>query len=143
MAKPVRREKNQPTRFQDTIFDWLESPLLSFAPFAATQMFRVEEYVEGDRFVIRADLPGVDPQKDIEIDVHESMLTIRAERREEHEEAHHCEFSYGSMRRSLRLPPGADVEGIMAKYDKGVLTIEVPMPEAKKEGRRILVEPAD
>jgi HSP20 family protein len=105
-------------------------------------MFRVEDYVKDDRYVVRAELPGMDPEKDVEITVEDGMLTIRAERREEHKEAHRSEFRYGSFSRSVALPDRADTEHITATYDKGILEVSVPVPEAKPKGRRIAITKA-
>ena len=75
----------------------------------------------------------------IEITVDAGTLTIRAERREETKEAHRSEFRYGSFTRSVVLPDRADTEHITAAYDKGILEVSVPVPEAKAEGRRIAI----
>jgi HSP20 family molecular chaperone IbpA len=79
----------------------------------------------------------MDPENDLEINVEGGTLTIHAERREEHKEAHRSEFRYGSFTRSVALPDGADTEHITATYDKGILQVSVPMREAKPESRRI------
>jgi HSP20 family molecular chaperone IbpA len=127
-------------RFAD-LFDWLESPWASVLPFAQAQTFRVEDYVEDDRYVVRAELPGLDPEKDIEVTVDAGVLTIHAERREERKETHRSEFRYGSLTRSVRLPAGADAEKITAGYDKGILKVTVPIPaQAMPEGRRIAIQ---
>lgn len=127
-------------RFPD-LFDWLESPWASLLPFAPAQTFRVEDYEEDGRHVVRAELPGLDPEKDIEVTADAGVLTIHAERREERKETHHSEFRYGSLTRSVTLPAGADVEKITASYSQGILEVGVPFPEqAKPERRRITIE---
>ena len=65
------------------------------------------------------------------------MLTIHAERREEHKEPRRSEFRYGSLTRSVTLPERADTEHITARYDKGILQVTVPVPKAKAECRGI------
>lgn len=117
--------------------DWLDVPWAP--PFSAARMFRVEAYVKDNRYVVRAELAGMEPDKDVEITVDDGMLTIHAERREEHREPHRSEFRYGSFTRSVALPERADTEHIIASYDKGILEISVLVPEAKPEGRRIAI----
>ena len=87
------------------MLDWLESnsPLnlhgVGLAPYV-----RVEDYLDEGAYVVRAELPGVDPDKDVEVSVENDMLTIRGERREETKEKNRREFHYGSFRRTLALP---------------------------------------
>jgi HSP20 family protein len=135
---PARR---QLALFPD-LLDWLDAPWAPLLPFTSAHTFRVEDYVEDDRYTIRAELPGVDPDKDVEITVADGTLTIRAERREEHKEPHRSEFRYGSFTRSVALPERADTEHITASYDKGVLEVSVPVLEAKPKGRRIEITKA-
>ena len=54
-----------------------------------------------DLLIVRAELPGMDPDNDFEITVENGTLTIHAERREEHKQAHRSEFRYGSFTRSI------------------------------------------
>jgi HSP20 family protein len=89
---------------------------------------------------LTAELPGI-TEKDVEISIAEGMLTIRGEKRQEHDEKtgdyHLSERSYGSFTRSLRLPENVDEEHIEATVEKGVLTVTIPKtamptPEARK-----------
>lgn len=122
------------------LFDVLEFPLTAaFRPFVG-QGIRIEEYTTDEMFVIRAELPGIDPDKNLEISAARGMLTIRAERQEEHEGRHHTEFRYGSYERHLRLPDNIKEDEIKATYDAGILTVKVPLKEAKTAGRRVPVE---
>lgn len=126
------------TGFPD-VFDWLESPLAAWSPFAAPAI-RVEDYVQDDRYVVRADLPGLDPDKDIEITVADGTLTIHAERHEERRDVHRSEFRYGTLTRTLALPSGVNTEDIQARYANGILEVSVAMSGTKPTGRRIMVE---
>ena len=139
MAKIVRREGA--TRFPD-LLDWLDTPWSALLPFSGAQTFRVEDYLQDGNYVIRAEVPGLDPEKDIEITVEAGTLTIRAERHEEHQEAHRSEFRYGSFSRAVTLPRQADTENITARYDQGILEVSVPVKEISAEGRKIPVKSA-
>ena len=101
---PVRRHTT-PAWFADRL-DWLDSPWFSLMPFGPGQSFRVEDYAEDGKYLVRAELPGIDPAKDVEVTVDSGILTIHAERREETREDRHSEFRYGSMTRSISLPDG-------------------------------------
>jgi HSP20 family protein len=110
--------------------DWPFEALESWSEGA--RMLRIEEFMDGQTLVVRAELPGMDPDKDVEITVADGVLTIAAERREESTEGeagkvgYRSEFRYGSFRRSVALPAGVTVEEIKASYDKGVLEVRVP-----------------
>lgn len=102
---------------------------------------RVEEYTEGGDRVIRAELPGLDPDKDVEISVAEGVVQLRAERREEKKEetraGYRSEFRYGAFHRTVALPAGASEQNINASYTDGILEVRVPLggqqqPPAKK-----------
>lgn len=97
---------------------------------------------EPDRYVIQADLPGVDP-KDIEITMENGMLTLRGERKLEKEESgdnyKRVERAYGTFYRRFSLPDTADPERIEAQGRNGVLEIILPKQE-KVQPRRISVK---
>ncbi|MDQ2876374.1 MAG: Hsp20/alpha crystallin family protein [Actinomycetota bacterium] len=82
------------TRLPD-LLDWTELPRAAMLPFAPGHAFRVEDYAEDGRYVVRAELPGLDPARDIEITADAGILRIRAERREQHQGGHLSEFRYG------------------------------------------------
>ena len=123
--------------------DWLESPWTGPPPFLMGQVFRLEEAIRDDRYVIRAELPGLDPEKDIEVTVDGRILTIRAERRQQDKGPYRSEFRYGSLARAVRLPTRVDPADVTARYDKGVLEVSVPVRAVKPEGTQITVENAD
>jgi HSP20 family protein len=84
---------------------------------------------EGERFILRADIPGVDP-KDIEITMENGVLTIRGERtlmnKEEERNFKRIERVHGSFYRRFSLPDTADAENISANGKNGVLEIVMP-----------------
>lgn len=92
---------------------------------------RIEEHVTEGTYVLRAELPGLDPARDVEITVEDGLLTLRAERGEELTEKHRTEFRYGTFARCVRLPAGAQGDKATAAYQDGVLTITVPVPSSK------------
>ncbi|GAA2372062.1 Hsp20/alpha crystallin family protein [Dactylosporangium salmoneum] len=103
------------------------------------QAVRVEEYTDGTTYVVRAEAPGLDPDKDIAVSVVGNRLHIRVERTEERVDKAHSEFHYGTFVRAVQLPPNAREEGITATYVAGILEIRVPITGATTPGREIPV----
>jgi len=102
---------------------------------------QIEVLRRGDDLVVRADLPGID-KDDLHVDVEDDMLTIRGERRAEHESrdggVFRSERSYGQFYRAIPLPEGVDAEQCDATFQNGVLEITMKAPEQKQpNGRRI------
>ncbi|HEX6760151.1 MAG TPA: Hsp20/alpha crystallin family protein [Propionibacteriaceae bacterium] len=105
---------------------------------------KVEEFVDGEQLVVRAEVPGVDPDRDIDVSVDSGVLTIAVERRESSREkldkGFHSEFRYGSFVRQVRLPAGTSPEVVSATYRDGVLEIRMPSPSAEAASRRIQIQ---
>jgi HSP20 family protein len=139
MAVPARRERPM---FAE-LMDWLEGgfpALPATRPFTGGHVMRVEDYVSENQYVVRAELPGIDPEKDVDITVDDGVLTIKAERREEKKEGGRSEFRYGSYTRSVSLPAGADEDNVTATYRDGILEVQTPLKEEKKpEPKRIAI----
>lgn len=96
-----------------------------------TRLMPVDLFREGDRYVLNADLPGIDPGSvDVDLDGH--VLTIRAERTAGSREGAKWltqERPYGSYVRQFSLGDGLDTESISASYDNGVLSVVIPVSE--------------
>ena len=114
------------------MFDWLEAPWTFLRP-GSGHLMRVEDFVRDGSYVIRAELPGVDPEKDVEVTVADGLLTIKAERHEEITDKQHSEFHYGTFSRSVTLPAGADEEHVEAIYGHGILEVTVKLAEGEAE----------
>jgi HSP20 family protein len=136
-STPARREHST---FAD-LFDWVESGLPAlpmFRPFAGSHVIRVEENLEAGQYGLRAELPGIDPDKDVEISVENGVLTVAAERREEKKEPQRSEFRYGRFSRSITLPVRADEDDVKATYRDGILEVRVGITEkSTPETKRI------
>ena len=106
---------------------------------------RVDIHEEAERFVVLADVPGVEA-KDIEITADKGVLTIRGERRTEKKDSQQqgyerVERTSGSFLRRFTLPDTANTESIKAKQTNGVLEVSIPK-HAQVQPRRISVEAA-
>lgn len=94
----------------------------------------------GEIYEINLELPGVS-ESDIEIEVHDGVLTVKGEKRSEREEEGKTYFfterSYGAFQRAFRLPPDIDADKITADFKNGVLSLSVPKsgppPEKSKK----------
>ena len=100
---------------------------------------RVEEFSRDGAFIVRAELPGIDPDKDVDISVSDGMLTISGHREQKHEDRRRTEFYYGSFSRALRLPAGATASGIKATYHDGILEVVVPLGKEASQPEHIAV----
>lgn len=92
---------------------------------------------------ITAEIPGMN-EKDISVDLDQNVLTIRGEKKREHEEKesdyYHVERSYGTFQRSLRLPQNVDEDAISANYKNGVLNLVIPKNEKEKSSKKITIQ---
>ena len=125
---------SQLDRFAASVFD---SP-------RALRRMPVDLYRDGDRYVLHADMPGVDPGS-IDVDVDGGQLSIRAQRTMGGQESVRWftrERESGSFLRQFALGDGVDLDGISASYDSGVLSVIIPVSDRAKP-RRIRVESSE
>lgn len=110
--------------FASPFFDGLERSFralrseFDFAP-------GVELHRDGDDLELSLELPGVDPEKDVKLQLRDGKLIISGERRQETKEKGYTEFSYGSFSRTIGLHPGVTEDQVTANYDSGVLHVRV------------------
>ena len=104
----------------------------------------VDVFYRDKDLVIRAELPGIDPDNDVEISLDQSVLTIKGERRyEERNTANggsRFESGFGSFSRSIMLPDGVDEGDIQASYENGILEVVVPGVLELTEPKKIPIE---
>ncbi|MEE8454323.1 MAG: Hsp20/alpha crystallin family protein [Limibaculum sp.] len=115
--------------FGERIADW-------FAP-------RAEATASNAHYEITMELPGV-AQDDIEVSLHDGVLTVkgekRSERKEEGEGYFFSEREYGRFQRTFRLPADARGDDVAADFSNGVLKITVPkLAEEKEQVKKIRV----
>jgi HSP20 family protein len=125
---------SQLDRFAASVFDSPRAP----------KRMPVDLYRDGDRYVLHADMPGVDPGS-IDVDIDGGQLSIRAQRTMGGQESVRWftrERESGSFLRQFALGDGVDLDGISASYDNGVLSVIIPVSDRAKP-RRIRVESSD
>lgn len=117
--------------FRDIFHDYFTGTALFGRVFDGGSLIRLEEYVDGESCVVRAELPGIDPDKDVEITVSRGVLHLKARREDKTEESkpasYRSEFHYGSFERAIRLPEGATEADVKASYQDGILEVRVPV----------------
>src|ERR1700740_3322 len=116
--------------------DWLKPVAEGFSPAA-------EIVKDGEDAVVRLELPGVDVEKDVNVEVDKGRLVIPGEHRDEHSENQNGhalrEIRYGSFRRSFQLPAHVTSEAVTASYDAGVLTVRVTGAYTGIQAQRIAI----
>jgi len=132
MSSILRRD---PKTVVPDLLDWFEAPFVTLRPYLG-QAIRVEEYAEDGHYVVKAELAGIDPEKDAEVTVSAGYLTIHAERHDKVEGAYRSEFRYGSFSRTLALPADADPDDVKAAYTDGILTVTIGMKVEKVESAK-------
>lgn len=124
------------------ISDWAGSPVSTLHRMPEQpQPIPVEQYADSTGYVIRLEVPGVDPATDLTVSVEAGAIVVRAERRDTAPEGHQTEFRYGHLARRIPLPVGADAREVSASCHDGMLTIRIGFePEHQQAPRAIEVE---
>ena len=139
MGKLVRY-RSHPLDFFDEIKEAFRSMFDDF-PAVGGAMPAVDVRAEEGRYVIEADLPGMN-EEDVDVSVTDDSITISSRKEQEKEEKKEGyllqERHSASFRRSFRLPSDVDHQKIDATFRDGMLTVTLPRTEAK-EPRRIAV----
>ncbi len=114
--------------------DWNSPATSGFKPAA-------EIVKDGDDAIVRVELPGVDVDQDVNVEVDRGRLVIHGEHRDQRSEEKEGrtlrEIRYGSFRRSFQLPGHVTGDAITATYDAGVLTVRVAGAYADNQAQRI------
>jgi HSP20 family protein len=118
---------------EDLFPRFVEGAMDEAAPPAASWLPAAEGRLEDGNYIIQFALPGVDP-KEVEVSLMDNSLTIKGERKANHESAGKDYFvrevMYGAFQRSVMLPEGVDAAQVEAKYANGMLEVRVPAPRA-------------
>jgi HSP20 family protein len=128
-------EREIRSMFERPTWMMTEAPIFPIRP-------RTDLVHEDGHLAVTAELPGIDPEKDVSITVEDDVLIIKGEKTKEKEFEEKDRFiherHFGTFERRIPLPDGVDPDAIEASYDKGVLKIVVPLPEEKvQEPRKI------
>ncbi len=121
--------RNEMNRLFEGFFDRSASPAGWLGADGPGRWLPAIDMAETDKTIrIRAELPGIDPD-DVDVSVSEDRLVITGEKKSERESSGngwtHCESHAGSFSRAIPLPEAVDPSQVTARYDKGVLTVEL------------------
>lgn len=137
---PAPTETAAPMEPWPSLARWLDSPL------AARDLLKLEEFRDGDSLVVRAEIPGIDPQRDVEVVVSDGLMRIHAERKQETrsqgKDGYHSEFRYGAFTRVVPLPAGADGDDVSASYTDGILEVRLPVDAEQAAAKKVMVNSA-
>ncbi|MFY9887640.1 MAG: Hsp20/alpha crystallin family protein [Streptosporangiaceae bacterium] len=125
-----------------TTSDWPGSPISTLHSLARqAQSIPVEQYPDGASYVVRFEVPGIDPGRDLTVTVETGMLLVRAERQFDGPEGCQSEFRYGPLARHVALPPGSNARDVSAACHNGILTVRIGLePEHEHASRTIPVQ---
>ena len=108
---------------------------LNFRDFDTVWSPRVDLAESEDGYEVKAELPGL-KKEEIKVEVHDQVLTLTGEKKNEEKSDtknyHRVERTYGRFERSFRLPKEVKSDEIKAKYNNGILTIDIPKSEETK-----------
>ena len=129
----------QLSSLRDELDEWFENPFLSLGeatqPFRSGWMPALDVYEDKDNFVLKAEMPGM-RKEDIDISLHEGVVTISGERKEEEKkeesDVYRSERFFGRFQRSFTLPTPVNAEKVAASYKDGILTLTLPKAEEAK-----------
>ena len=140
MTTVTRRRANP----LNDMLTWLDTEAPRTLPgLGLVTLVRMEDFVDDGTYVVRAELPGIDPDRDLDISVDGDVLTVSGERQEEERDRNRHELHYGSFSRSVRLPRRARAEDIEATYTAGVLEVRVPLDGPTEQPQRITVHKSE
>jgi HSP20 family protein len=130
MSTPLRRT---PKTILPDMIDWFEDPFFMLRPYL--------EYGEDGRCLIKAELPGIDPDKDLDVTVGAGRVTIRVQQSRTIEGRRGSEFGYGPFSRTVSLP-GVDPADVTASFRDGILTVSIgpKSAETDKPARKLTVQ---
>ncbi len=134
----LHREINR--LFDDFLSDFGSSSLFAAPGTAGARAIHIDVKDKGKALQVEAELPGVD-EDDIDVELHDNLLTIRGERKDEEEKDGVSRQSYASFQRSMSLPYDVDPDAIEAKFKNGVLKLTLPKPpELETRTKKIAVQ---
>jgi HSP20 family protein len=141
-GRDIERREVWPESVWERLLGW--EPRGPFRRWMEESEIRVEEWTEGDQLVVRAELPGIDPDRDVQVNIRDHTLEISAERREEKKTEdkgrYHSEFRYGTFTRRIGLPPDTAQRDVRATYRDGVLEVRLPIDRERERETKIPIQ---
>lgn len=111
----------------------ITEPFRRFLEGDMASWLRVEEYRDAGSMVVKAEVPGINPETDVDIELvgNDLRINVRHEEKSEHKdkEGYRSEFRYGTFSRNVSLPGPVSESDIRATYDDGILEVRIPLPD--------------
>jgi HSP20 family protein len=129
-----------------TVSKWLPAGLAPFERSALSWLsmmqspVRIEEHIDGKAYLLRAEVPGVDPAKDLTVTYHDGALRLQIRRADTRKAKTYTEFNYGSYDRTVPVSTMIDEESIRASYQDGILEIKAKLSGPEDSHRGIKIE---
>jgi len=121
------------------ISDWAGSPVSTLHRTPAQPLpIPVEQYADSTGYVIRLEVPGINPATDLTVSVETGAIVVRAERRDSAPEGRQSEFRYGRLSRRIPLPLGANAGDVSASYHEGILTVRIGFEAEHQQAARTI-----
>jgi HSP20 family protein len=121
------------------ISDWAGSPVSTLHRMPEQPLpIPVEQYADGSDYVIRLEVPGIDPATDLTVSVETGAIVVRAERLDCAPKGRQTEFRYGHLARRIPLPLGADAREVSASYHDGILTVRIGFEAEHQQAARAI-----
>jgi HSP20 family protein len=121
------------------ISDWAGSPMSTLHHMPVHPLpIPVEQYADDTGYVIRLEVPGIDPASDLAVSVETGAIVVRAERHDSSPEGCQTEFRYGQLARRIPLPLGADPREVSASYHDGILTVRIGLASEHRQAARVI-----
>jgi HSP20 family protein len=128
-----------------TVSKWLPSGLAPLEVSAMsllsmlTNPLRIEEHSDDKTYTLRAEMPGIDPDKDLTVTYFDGALRLQIRRADDRKDKTHTEFNYGSYDRTVPMAAGIDEHSIKASYTDGILEIHAKVTDTQDMHRTIAV----
>lgn len=127
----------------NTVSRWLPAGLAPLEDSAMSLLamlsrsVRIEEHVDGKTYTLRAEVPGVDPAKDLTVTYHDGALRLQIRRTDARKDKTHTEFGYGTYDRTVSMSTDVDQDSIHASYADGILEVSAKVSDVPTAHRQI------
>ena len=136
--RPTMRSREAWPRLTDWIDAFIPADFVRRGGF--THNIRIEELSRDGTYLVRAELPGLDPDKDVDVCFQNGLLTIEATREEHEETDEHSEFYYGRFVRVIPIPDAVDPDSAQASYENGILEIRMDVMDQGEGATQIPIK---
>lgn len=125
-----------------SMMEWLDAWLPTDVRGRHGYAIALEEIRQDGSMTLRMEIPGIDPEKDVDVRVDDGVLTVSGQRETSSVTPQRSEFAYGEFMRMVTLPRSVDPDTIRAEYHEGILEITMAVPALEETSRHIPIRHA-